>query len=75
MVEMLEKSRRVLAVISGHYHRGYYSARNGIHYVVNQGMVERPLPRNVLGIVSVDKNQNVYVEGIYNERSHVCRRA
>ncbi|MCG5030967.1 metallophosphoesterase [Mesosutterella sp. OilRF-GAM-744-9] len=75
VVEMLEKSGRVLAVISGHYHRGYYSARNGIHYVVNQGMVERPLPRNVLGIVSVDKNQNVYVEGIYNERSHVCRRA
>jgi predicted phosphodiesterase len=74
VVGMLEKSGRVLAVISGHYHRGWYSVRNGIHYVVNQGMVEQPLPHNVLGIVSVDKNCNVYVEGIYNERSHVCRR-
>lgn len=75
VVEMLEKSGRVLAVLSGHYHRGWYSVRNGIHYVVNQAMVERPLPRNVLGIVSVDRGHNVYIEGIYNERSHVCRRA
>ena len=74
IVEMLEASGRVLAVISGHYHKGFYSERNGIHYVVNQGMVEQPLPHNVLGIVSVDKNHNVYVEGIYNERSHVCKR-
>lgn len=75
VVAMLEKSKRVLAVLSGHYHKGYYSERNGIHYVVNQGMVERPLPRNVFGIVAVDKAHNVYVEGIYNERSHVCKRA
>ena len=74
IVEMLEASGRVLAVISGHYHKGFYSECNGIHYVVNQGMVEHPLPHNVLGIVSVDKNHNVYVEGIYNERSHVCKR-
>lgn len=74
IVEMLEASGRVLAVISGHYHKGFYSERNGIHYVVNQGMVEQPLPHNVLGIVSVDKNHNVYVEGIYNERPHVCKR-
>ncbi len=74
IVEMLEASGRVLAVISGHYHKGFYSECNGIHYVVNQGMVEQPLPHNVLGIVSVDKNHNVYVEGIYNERSHVCKR-
>ncbi len=74
VVEMLEKSGRVLSVISGHYHKGFYSERNGIHYVVNQGMVERALPHNVLGIVSVDKDHNVYVEGIYNERSHVCKR-
>ena len=75
VVGMLEKSGRVLAVLSGHYHRGYYSQRNGIHYVVNQGMVERPLPHNVLGLVSVDKHHNVYVQGIYNERSHVCKKA
>lgn len=75
IVEMLEKSGRVLAVLSGHYHKGCYSRRNGIHYVVNQGMVERPLPHNVLGIVSVDRDHNVYVQGIYDERSHVCKKA
>ena len=75
IVEMLEKSGRVLAVLSGHYHKGCYSRRNGIHYVVNQGMVERSLPHNVLGIVSVDRDHNVYVQGIYDERSHVCKKA
>lgn len=75
VVAMLEKSKRVLAVLSGHYHKGFYSERNGIHYVVNQGMVEQPIPHNVFGIVSVDKHHNVYVQGIYNERSHVCKRA
>lgn len=75
VVSLLEKSQRVLAVISGHYHKGFYSERNGIHYIVNQGMVEQALPHNVFGIVAVDKKHNVYVQGIYNERSHVCQRA
>ena len=38
-------------------------------------MVERSLPHNVLGIVSVDRDHNVYVHGIYDERSHVCKKA
>ena len=38
-------------------------------------MVERSLPHNVLGIVSVDRDHNVYVQGIYDERSHVCTKA
>lgn len=44
-------------------------------YGVNQGMVEQSLPHNVLGIVSVDRDHNVYVQGIYDERSHVCKKA
>lgn len=74
VVSLLEKSGRVLAVLSGHYHKGGYSERNGIHYVINQGMVENPIPHNVFGIVSVDKKHNIYIEGIYNERSHICKR-
>ncbi len=73
IVSAMESSGRVLAVISGHFHKGAYSERNGIHYVVNQGLVERPLPHNVCGMVHVDQDLNVYVEGLYNERSHVCR--
>ena len=38
-------------------------------------MVERPLPHIVLGIVSVDRDHNVYGQGIYDERSHVCKKA
>lgn len=74
VVEAMEKSGRVLAHFSGHYHRGWYGTRNGIHYVVGQGLVERPLPHNTCGIVSVDKNKNIYVEGFYNEHSYTCAR-
>ena len=45
VVSAMEQSGRVLAALSGHYHRGWYSVRNGIHYVVNQGLVERALTR------------------------------
>ena len=72
VVDAMEKSGRVLAFICGHFHKGAYSEHNGIHYIVNQGLVERPLPHNVAGI---DKNHNLYVEGLWNERSHVCKKA
>lgn len=72
--EAMEKSGRVLAYLCGHFHKGAYSEKNGIYYVVNQGMVERPLPHNVCGMVHIDKDLNVYVEGVYNERSHTCKK-
>lgn len=74
VVALMEKSGRVLAHISGHHHPGFYSHRNGIHYIVAQGMVEQPLPHNVCGIVHVDRDLNVYLEGIWNEVSHTCLR-
>ena len=70
----MEKSGRVLAYICGHFHKGAYSEHNGIYYIVNQGLVERPLPHNVCGMVHIDKDLNLYVEGVYNERSHVCKK-
>lgn len=75
VVKAMEESGRVLAYICGHFHKGAYSERNGIHYVVNQGLVERPLPHNVAGMVHIDKNHNLYVEGLWDERSHVCKKA
>ena len=75
VVDAMEKSGRVLAFICGHFHKGAYSEHNGIHYIVNQGLVERPLPHNVAGMVHIDKNHNLYVEGLWNERSHVCKKA
>ena len=55
VVDAMEKSGRVLMHLSGHYHRGWFGTRNGISYVVAKGLVERPLPTNVCGIVSIDK--------------------
>ena len=72
VVEILEKSRRVLAVFSGHFHKGAYSEKNGIHYVVLQGLVERPMPHNVAAMVHIAKDDTIYVEGLWNERSHTC---
>ena len=74
VVDAMEKSGRVLMHLSGHYHRGWFGTRNGISYVVAKGLVERPLPTNVCGIVSIDKEKNVYVEGFYNETSHLLKK-
>lgn len=38
--KMLEEDGRVMAVFSGHYHKGDYAAINGIHYLVLKGNVE-----------------------------------
>ena len=75
VVAAMEESGRVLAYICGHFHKGAYSEKNGIHYIVNQAMVERPLPRNVAGIVHVDRRHNLYVEGFWNEHSRSCLHA
>lgn len=69
IISTLEKSGRVLAVFSGHYHSGWYSQRNGIHYVIGKGLVENPLPHNVAGFVQIDRNGNIYIEGLGAEPS------
>lgn len=75
VVQLIESSKRVLAVLCGHWHHGGYSYHNGIHYVVCHAMVEQPLPHNSCAIVHVDRNQNIYFEGIYDQASHVMKKA
>ena len=72
VVSLLEKSARVLAVFSGHYHKGGRSFRNGIHYIVHRGMFRKPLPTNAYSIVTVDRNLNIFVEGFADQPSLEC---
>ena len=69
VVDVLEQSRRVLAVFSGHYHSGWYSERRGIHYIVGKGMVENDAAHNAAGVVKIDKNLNIFIEGLEDEPS------
>jgi 3',5'-cyclic AMP phosphodiesterase CpdA len=65
--ELLESSKKVLAVFQGHFHDGNYSFRNGIHYYTLKAMVEKSLPENnSFAIVEVDSDLNIKIEGFYN---------
>ncbi len=65
--EILESSKKVLAVFQGHFHDGHYSFRNGIHYYTMKAMVEKSLPENnSFAIVEVDSDLNIIIEGFYN---------
>lgn len=76
VVALLEGSRRVLAVFSGHYHSGWYSEKNGIHYIVGKGMVEGDAAHNAAGIVRIDRKLNLWIEGFVDEPSRrLVRRA
>lgn len=67
IVEILEQSNKVLAVIQGHHHAGNYSFRAGIHYFTMKGMIEGSLPENnSFAVVEVDDQYNITVEGFYN---------
>jgi hypothetical protein len=69
VVDVLEQSRRVLAVFSGHYHSGWYSERRGIRYIVGKGMVDNDAAHNAAGVVKIDKNLNIFIEGLEDEPS------
>lgn len=67
IVEILEQSNKVLAVIQGHHHAGNYSSRAGIHYFTMKGMIEGSLPENnSFAVVEVDDQYNIMLEGFYN---------
>ncbi|MFE8147031.1 metallophosphoesterase [Brenneria goodwinii] len=75
VVKALEDSGRVLAVFSGHHHPGRYNFRNGIHYFTTKALVEWPLPHNACAIVTIDKDLNIYVEGMYDAVSRQLNKA
>jgi len=66
--KMLEEDGKVMAVFSGHYHKGDYAAINGIHYLVLKGNVEVHEPGtlaeggHIIGCDPVTDNQFAVVE-------------
>ena len=64
VVEIMEKSGKVLASIQGHHHRGHYSFRNGIHYWTMKAMISGANPpHNSYAIVEVSPEGTVSVNG------------
>ena len=74
IVEVLEKSARVLAVFQGHHHSGNYSYRNKIHYLTMKALVEGSLPdNNSFATVEIDSRLNIHVNGFYNCDDHFLK--
>ncbi|MBM4042528.1 MAG: alkaline phosphatase [Planctomycetes bacterium] len=60
----LEDSGKVVAVFSGHNHKGGYRRLRGIHYVTLHGMVEGPgLENNAYAIVTVAPGGSLTIKG------------
>lgn len=67
IVDILEKTNRVVAVFQGHHHQGNYSNRNGIHYFTMKAAVEGSIPENnSFATVEIDRELNIHIDGFYN---------
>ncbi len=62
--EILEESKKVLAVLQGHHHPGDYVEKNGIFYYTLRGMVEGPgAENNSYAIVEVSRDRSITITG------------
>lgn len=62
--QVLEDSKRVLAVFQGHHHAGHYSYIEGVHYYTLKGMVEGGGAKsNSYAIVEVYDDNSIVVTG------------
>ncbi|MDR1120943.1 MAG: metallophosphoesterase [Dysgonamonadaceae bacterium] len=67
VIEILEKSGKVLAVFQGHHHAGSYSFSRGIHYFTMKGLIEGAFPENnSFALVEIDKELNITIDGFAN---------
>eukprot|EP00878_Enallax_costatus_P024438 GHUV01026077.1.p1 GENE.GHUV01026077.1~~GHUV01026077.1.p1 ORF type:complete len:148 (+),score=24.68 GHUV01026077.1:202-645(+) len=54
IMQELERHRSLVKlVLCGHYHPGGYVERNGVHYVVFEGILEAPPDSNAYGVVEL----------------------
>ena len=62
--QVLQDSKRALAVFQGHHHAGHYSLIEGVHYYTLKGMiVGSGIENNSYSIVEVCSDNNVVVTG------------
>jgi len=74
VIDLLEKSNRVLAVFQGHHHSGSYHFSNGIHYFTLKGMIEGAFPaNNSFAIVEIDNSLNISIDQFYNDENKHLR--
>jgi alkaline phosphatase len=67
VIEILEKSGKVLAVFQGHHHSGSYNFSNGIHYFTMKGLIEGAFPENnSFALVEIDRGLNINIDGFVN---------
>jgi predicted phosphodiesterase len=70
VIDLLEKSNRVLAVFQGHHHSGSYHFSNRIHYFTLKGMIEGAFPaNNSFAIVEIDNSLNITIDQFYNSEN------
>ena len=74
--QVLQDSKRVLAVFQGHHHAGHYSFIEGIHYYTLKGMVEGGgVKNNSYAIVEVYDDNSIIVTGYRKALSKEMKKA
>ncbi len=69
--QVLQESKKVLAVFQGHQHQGQYNRINGIHYITMQAMVEgEGLDNNRYYVVDVNAKFDIMVQGYVQGKSY-----
>jgi predicted phosphodiesterase len=72
--QVLEQSRKVLAVFQGHSHQNDYREVNGIHYCTMRAVIEGSgAENNGYSIVSIYKDGRLAVNGFRAQRSYDVR--
>ncbi|RHJ93659.1 metallophosphoesterase [Parabacteroides bouchesdurhonensis] len=76
IVQILERSKNVIAVFQGHHHYGHYSFKDGIHYFTMKGMIEGSLPENnSFAVVEIDEDANIYLDGYFKCEDKIMRKS
>ncbi len=74
--QVLQDSKRVLAVFQGHHHAGHYSFIEGIHYYTLKGLVEGGgVENNSYAIVEVYDDNSIVVTGYRKALSKEMKKA
>ena len=74
--QVLQDSKKVLAVFQGHHHAGHYSYIEGIHYYTLKGMVEGSgVKNNSYAIVEVYDDNSIVVTGYRRALSKEMKKA
>jgi len=73
--QVLQNSKRALAVFQGHHHAGHYSCIEGVHYYTLKGMVEGGgVKNNSYAIVEVYDDNSIVVTGYRKALSKEMRK-